>query len=219
MKSTIKTIVIVVLSMLVVFTTTFTILTFSLIGCGNMTELRELIARDVMFEELSNITIENEVEVVVPEIEVTLPQIDGTQPEVTTPETDNTTDIIVPQPEEDEVEPLVIWNMNGIKVTVLGLDMDGFYGPEMYVEIENNMANDLLIGLDNVSVNGYMMDPFWSTTITAGNKARETIYWFEESCIERGIEDISVVEFVINACDADTWTSILETPTIRVTFE
>ena len=100
MKSTIKTIIIVVLSMLVVFTTTVTIFTFSLIGCGNMTELRQLIARDIMFEELSNITSENKVEVVVPEIEVTLPEIDGTQPEVITPETNNTADIVVPQPEK-----------------------------------------------------------------------------------------------------------------------
>ena len=219
MKSTIKTIVIVVLAMLVVFTTTFTILTFSLIGCGNMNELRELIARDIMFEELSNITIENEVEVVVPEIEIALPQIDGTQPDVTTPETDTTTDVIVPQPEEDEVEPLVIWNMNGIKVTVLGLEMDGFYGPEMYIEIENNTNNNLLFGIEDVSVNGYMMDPYWATSVAAGKKARETIYWFEESCIENGIEDIHRVECVFHVSDDDTWTTITETPTIGIDFE
>ena len=135
MKSTIKTIVIVVLSMLVVFTTTVTILTFSLIGCGNMTELRELIARDVLIQDLNNIQNGNtQEEEETPDAPITTPPaIDNKVPSKVEDETN--------KPEKDPfegIEPLCIWNMNGIKITVLGLEMDGFYGPEMYIEIENN---------------------------------------------------------------------------------
>ena len=218
MKSTIKTIIIVVLAMLVVFTTTFTILTFSLIGCGNMTELRELIARDVLIRDLGNIQTESTQE------EEKKPNT----PVVTPPVTDNKvpskveTETSKPEPEKDPfegIEPLCIWNMNGIKITVLGLEMDGFYGPEMYIEIENNTNNNLLFGIEDVSVNGYMMDPYWATSVAAGKKARETIYWFEESCIENGIEDIYRVECVFHVSDEDTWTTIIETPTIGIDFE
>lgn len=217
MKSTIKTIVIVVLSMLVVFTTTFTILTFSLIGCGNMTELRELIARDVLIQDLNNIQSGNtQEEEKTPDTSVTTP------PPATDNKAPSKVETETGKPEEDPfegIEPLCIWNMNGIKITVLGLEMDGFYGPEMYIEIENNTSKNLMFGIDDVSVNGYMMDPYWATSVAAGKKARETIYWFEESCIENGVEDIHRVECVFRVSDEDTWATVIETPTIGIDFE
>lgn len=216
MKSTIKTIVIVVLSMLVVFTTTFTILTFSLIGCGNMTELRELIARDVLIQDLNNIQNGNTQE------EEETPDAPITTPSATDNKVPSKVETETSKPEEDPfegIEPLCIWNMNGIKITVLGLEMDGFYGPEMYIEIENNTDKNLMFGVDDVSVNGYMMDPYWATSVAAGKKARETIYWFEESCIENGVENIHRVECVFRVSDKDTWATVIETPTIGIDFE
>lgn len=217
MKSTIKTIIIVVLAMLVVFTTTFTILTFGLIGCGNMSELRELIARDVLIQDLNNIQSENaQEEEKAPDAPVTTP------PPVTDNKAPSKVETETSKPEEDPfegIEPLCIWNMNGIKITVLGLEMDGFYGPEMYIEIENNTDKNLMFGINDVSVNGYMMDPYWATSVAAGKKARETIYWFEESCIENGVEDIHRVECVFHVSDEDTWATVIETPTIGIDFE
>ncbi len=224
MKSTIKTIIIVVLAMLVVFTTTFTILTFSLIGCSNMTELRELIARDVLIRDLDNTQTEGtQEEEKKPDTSVVTPPVTNNNPVTDNKDTSKVeTETNKPEPEKDPfegIEPLCIWNMNGIKITVLGLEMNGFYGPEMYIEIENNTSNNLLFGIEDVSVNGYMMDPYWATSVAAGKKARETIYWFEESCIENGIEDIHRVECVFHISDDDTWTTIIETPTIGIDFE
>ena len=213
MKSTIKTIIIVVLSMLVVFTTTVTILTFSLIGCGNMTELRELIARDIMFEELSKITIENKVDVVVPEI-------DGTQLEVTTPETDNTADIVIPHPEEDEVEPLVIWNMNGIKITCLYLDDEALFGTVIKFEIENNTDSNIRVRIDSVTVDGYTLSLYgWNCSITANRKAVEELTLLGRELEDCAITDISTVELDFVVVDTDTYTTIEELPTIRITFQ
>lgn len=213
MKRTIKTIVIVVLAMLVIFTTTFTIFTFSLIGCDNMTELRELIAKDMLLKDLSN-------------IEPITPEVNESKPTITIPETDTKvpskveTEVVAPEDNPFEgIEPLCIWNMNGIKITVLGLEMKGFDGPEMYIEIENKTAKNLLFGIEDVSVNGYRMDAFWTTKVTAGSKAREIITWREESCIENDIDDIVRVEGVFRVSDADTWTLIIETPTIGINFE
>ena len=213
MKSTIKTIIIVVLSMLVVFTTTVTILTFSLIGCGNMTELRQLIARDIMFEELSNITSENKVDVVVPEI-------DGTQLEVTTPETDNTADIVIPQPEKDEVEPLVIWNMNGIKITCLYLDDEALFGTVIKFEIENNTDSNIRVRIDSVTVDGYTLSLYgWNCSITANRKAVEELTLLGSELEDCAITDISTVELDFVVVDTDTYTTIEELPTIRITFQ
>lgn len=216
MKNRIKTIVIVVLSMLVMFTTTLTIITFSLIGCGNISELRELIARDVLIQESDNIQNESTRE------EEKKPNTSVITPPVTDNKAPSKVETETSKPEEDPfegIESLCIWNMNGIKITVLGLEMDGFYGPEMYIEIENNTNNNLLFGIEDVSVNGYMMDPYWATSVASGKKARETIYWFEETCIENGVEDIYRVECVFHISNEDTWTTVIETPTIGIDFE
>lgn len=214
MKSTVKTIVIVVLAMLLTFSAALTLFTFGLLDCWGMNDLRELIARDILLDELSK-------------VEVTEPEEDNSPvvvvPETATKEESKTPQVSIesetgPAPEED-IEPLCIWNMNGIKITVLGLEMDGFYGPEMYIEIENNTDNNLMFGIDDVSVNGYMMDPYWAASVAAGKKARETIYWFEESCVENGVEDIYRVECVFRVSDEDTWTTVIETPTIGIDFE
>ena len=119
----------------------------------------------------------------------------------------------------DGVEPLCIWNMNGIEITVLGLEMDAFWGPTMYLEIENRSKDDILIGFNDVAVNGYMMDPFWATTVTAGNKSRETVTWLDASCVENNIKDIETVEGYFSISNDDTWDKIVDTPTIRVTFD
>ena len=47
------------------------------------------------------------------------------------------------------------------------------------VKIVNKTKDkDLLIGINDVSVDGEMNDPFWATTVTAGNKTTQKIYWW-----------------------------------------
>lgn len=208
-----KTITIIVLTLVLMFSILISVLTFALFGCGDMDDVRMLIARDVMWDSMEDETIEDTPEKKPNSTTVETPAVTEMYEETTAPET------VENENKFDGVEPLCIWNMNGIEITVLGLEMDAFWGPTMYLEIENRSKDDILIGFNDVAVNGYMMDPFWATTVTAGNKSRETVTWLDASCVENNIEDIETVEGYFSISNDDTWDKIVDTPTIRVTFD
>ncbi len=64
-----------------------------------------------------------------------------------------------------------------------------------------------MYSIDDVSVNGYMMDPFWGTEVVADSVAFSDISWFDESLEENGIDknDITEIEFTLRASDSDDW--------------
>lgn len=217
MKSTIKTIFIVALSMLLVFSATLTLLTFGLLDCWGMNDLRELIARDILLEEMSKIEIEDST--------VTENEIDT---EVVIPETSkpDASDSKIPQtsvteePEKEKVEPLCIWNMNGIKITCLYLDEDATFGTVVKFQIENNTDNNIRVRIDNVTVNGYTLSLYgWNCTVTMNRQAVEELTLLSSTLEECDITEISTVELDFVITDTDTYTTIQETPTIRITFE
>ena len=79
-------------------------------------------------------------------------------------------------------------------------DTDGdLYTINCYVE--NKTDRDLLVSLDNVSVNGMMVDPFWASAISAGKKLYTTVNFYWEDLISQGIETVTEIEFTLVAYD------------------
>lgn len=79
------------------------------------------------------------------------------------------------------------------------------------VKIENKSDIDLLIGIDGVSVDGVMNDPFWATTVTAGKTSYENIYWYLDSDDNqniKSIDDLKNVEFELSISDDETWDTL-----------
>lgn len=215
MKSTVKTIVIVVLAMLLTFSAALTLFTFGLLDCWGMNDLRELIARDILLDELSN-------------IETTQPEDESSTmivvPETSTKEESKTPQVSVepetaPAPEED-IEPLCIWNMNGIKITCLYLDEDATFGTVIQFKIENKTDNNIRVRIDNVTVEGYTMSLYgWNCTVTMGKQAIEELTLLSSELEDCNITDICTVELDFVITDTDTYTTIQETPTIKIDFE
>jgi hypothetical protein len=56
---------------------------------------------------------------------------------------------------------------------------------------------------DDVSVNDFMIDPFWASTLVAGAKTVSTISFYESDLEENGITDISKIEFNLRVYDFD----------------
>ena len=76
------------------------------------------------------------------------------------------------------------------------------------VKIVNKTKDkDLLIGINDVSVDGEMNDPFWATTVTAGNKTTQKIYWWtgeeenETNHNVKSLKDLKNVEGTITISD------------------
>lgn len=71
----------------------------------------------------------------------------------------------------------------------------------------------------NVSVNGFMLDPFWAVSVSAGKSANETIEWFEDDIEENGITSFETVECIFTGYDDDTYDDFFQTDTITINFK
>lgn len=80
----------------------------------------------------------------------------------------------------------------------------------LHVYMENNTDRNLMYAWDKVSVNGFMVDPFWAMSVAAGKKACSEITFSRSQLEDNGITDISDIEFTLLVSDYDNW----ETPNL-----
>lgn len=96
----------------------------------------------------------------------------------------------------------VLYDQDGIKVTVTDYVTDHFYGPELYVTVTNSTDKDVLFKSELLSVNGYMMNnALASGEVAAGAEEALCFVFSNEEMARCGIEALSRLEFYITICD------------------
>ena len=90
-----------------------------------------------------------------------------------------------------------------ITVKVTGTQEDSLWGYTVKVYLENNTDKELMFSVDDVSVNGFMCDPFWASTVSAGKKANEKITFSEAAFAENGIEAVEEITFTLHVYDSN----------------
>lgn len=82
----------------------------------------------------------------------------------------------------------------------------------LQVYLENKTDRNLMYSWDMVSVNGYMIEPFWAMSVAAGKKACSEITFYRSDLEANGIENVSDIEFTLLVSDYDNWdaSSLLE---------
>ena len=139
---------------------------------------------------------------------VTTQPIETTQPtETTQPETSGAP--------EAAFEELVLVDSENCTVKVTGIEEDGLFGYGIQVFLENRTEKNLMFSVSDVSVNGYMIDPFWATTVASGKKANETITFLSDDFEKNGIEAVTDITFTLNVYDND---DILADDLVEETF-
>ncbi len=112
-----------------------------------------------------------------------------------------------------------IYDKNGIKIIVLGLNESGWLGPEMYMYIENNTKRNISIYTENVSVNGFMISDFFSSGVLAGKKNIDELTIYTSDLEENDIKKIEEVEFSLRVRDSDSYDTIINTDPLKVEFD
>ena len=92
-------------------------------------------------------------------------------------------------------------------VTLKGIDADNLFGYTLNVYLENKTDKELMFSVDQVSVNGFMCDPFWASTVSAGKKANEQISFSESDFEANGIQEVNEISFTLNVYDNADWTA------------
>ncbi len=112
-----------------------------------------------------------------------------------------------PQAPTEPFEEMVLLDDEHVTVKITGVNPDGLFGYTIGVFLENKTDLQLMYSVDNVSVNGYMCDPFWATMVDAGKKANEQISFMESDFERNGIEEVTDVTFTLKVYDSNNLTS------------
>jgi len=108
---------------------------------------------------------------------------------------------------EHGYEEQVLVQTDTITVIVKDFDPDSDYGPALTLYCENNTDQNLSFSMDDVSVNGFMCDPYWAEYRFPHAKSYSTATWYTDDLTENGITQFENVEFKLRVYDADDWSS------------
>lgn len=126
----------------------------------------------------------------------------------------------VPSNEKDpkpSFEEVVFVDNDICTFKITAIEEDSIWGYTLKAYLENKTDLELMFSLSNVSVNGFMCDPLWATSVTGGMKANEEINFSSESFKANGIETVTDITFTLSVYDNNDWTAehlVTETFTI-----
>ena len=66
------------------------------------------------------------------------------------------------------------------------------------------IPKDKIITID---LNGYMINPYWSTTVAAGKRKLASVTFSESSLSDSGITELVEIDFKLKVRDYDNWLS------------
>lgn len=125
--------------------------------------------------------------------------------------TSATTEVTVETTEE--TSPLVIFQETVLvddencTFTITAIEESNAWGYTLKAYLENKTDLDLTFSLSNVSVNGFMCDPFWAASVSAGMKASKDISFTQDSFDRNGITNVTDIAFTLDVYDSNDWTA------------
>lgn len=114
---------------------------------------------------------------------------------------------------------LVLVDNEVVSIVVTEKYEDNEWGEVGYkATIVNKSDKDLLIGLNDESVNGVVCSPAWATTVPAGKTEYAKIYWWTgaEDTVVKTLADLVNVEFELSITDDESLDRLY---TVDITIE
>jgi hypothetical protein len=104
---------------------------------------------------------------------------------------------------ESQPTDIVIYNNENVSVIVTGYTDDPILGYTVNVYLENKTDKTLMFSVDEVSVNGYMADPFWAKEVYPGKAAFTSMSWSDTTFDENDITEVEEIEFLLKVYDSN----------------
>ncbi|PID79548.1 MAG: hypothetical protein CSB19_02195, partial [Clostridiales bacterium] len=118
--------------------------------------------------------------------------------------------------DKSTIEKQVLFEEKGIKVTALKLVQDDIMGPGIKLLVENNSDKDINISSDNISINDYMIESYFSSDVSVGKKVNDTLYFEEEEIANAGIKVIEAINLQFKVYDKENYDEIFTTDLIVI---
>lgn len=69
----------------------------------------------------------------------------------------------------------------------------------------NKTDTTIMVSTDEVSVNDFMIDPFFATSVPMGKMHFSEMSWFDTEFEDNGITEVEEIEFQLRVYDDEDW--------------
>lgn len=122
-------------------------------------------------------------------------------PEPTTPKSDVT------------LENQVIYDRDGVRITVTGMEEDAWTGTKIWMMLENNTDRNLLLTGDVFVVNGITVQAYLYAEVAAGMKANDSLELFTDVLDSSHIDKIATIHgYDTRIVDSDSLDTVAKVP-------
>ena len=116
----------------------------------------------------------------------------------------NADSVIYPERKTASTEQVVI-NNDQVCFVILETGIDSIWGYSLHCYLENKTDKVLTFSWDDVSVNGFMIDPFWAAEVAPGARSYSDISFSDSDFEENDIVSVEEIEYTMNIYDSDDW--------------
>lgn len=113
-----------------------------------------------------------------------------------------------------DTDGVELYNANDVKIIGKIVNEHDIWGTAVVLYIENNRQENVGISCDDMSINGFMVSPYFYSEVYAGKKAVDEITILESDLEENGIESVEDIELTFRIYNPDTYDTIDETDSI-----
>lgn len=101
----------------------------------------------------------------------------------------------------------VIVDNDFVTAVVTDYENDDIWGYTVNLFLVNKTDTSVMFSVDEASVNGYMADPFFATSVGANKCAFSSMSWSDDTLEANGISDVESIEFVLRVYREEDWTA------------
>ncbi len=106
--------------------------------------------------------------------------------------------------ESESTDHVIVDNEN-VTIIVTGYGEDEIWGYTMHLYLVNKTGSEVMFSADDVSVNGFMADPFWATSVAAGKAAFSDVSWSDSTFEENDITTVEEIEMTWSVYNNEDW--------------
>jgi hypothetical protein len=108
---------------------------------------------------------------------------------------------------ENQSTDTVVVDNDSATVIVTGYSEDSIWGYTVNLYLINKTDKELTYSVDEASVNGFMADPFWASSVSAGKVAFASMSWSTSDFEENDITTVEEIEMKLRIYNSDDWSA------------
>ena len=101
-----------------------------------------------------------------------------------------------------------LYNEGGIRIVGKTVDENSFWGASILLYCENTSGRNVVISIKDMSINGFMVTPYFSSTVYDGKKAIDEITLMSSELEESGIDSVEDIELKFKLIDDNFMNSV-----------